>query len=559
MKRPLYRKLKIKLISITLVVSVGPLLLVGAAIYHQFGTIYKARIEDQILHLAKSEGNALEVFLKERTTILAMIVETHSFQDLSLQENLVRLFRAINRRAEGLGLVDLGIIDQHGHQLAYAGPYSLFGLNYYQQPWFDEVMRRGTYISDVYMGFRQVPHFIIAVKGETKGENWILRATIDSEIFNRLVRSAQVGTTGDAYIVNREGVFQTCPRFEGAVLSRSNVDTLRFGEGTTVIKEADSQGNTRFVGGSWLKGDDWMLVVSQAAGQKHGWMGTARNTVLLVIACGTVAILLSILLISHTLFRHLERADREMNELNTQLIQQDRLAALGKMAAGIAHEINNPLAVIGEKAGWMEDLLADEAFKESRSYEEFAAAIAKIEEHVDRARKITHSMLGFARRMEPRLEDVEVNLVLDRTIVVLANTARINNIEIRKAYSDSLPVIASDESQLQQVFMNLINNAIDAIGSDGTIEVRTETRDDKVLVDIHDDGPGIPKSVLKKIFDPFFTTKPNGKGTGLGLSISYRIIEKMGGTLTVNSREGEGTTFTILLPTVGPEKKSFLM
>jgi two-component system NtrC family sensor kinase len=136
-------------------------------------------------------------------------------------------------------------------------------------------------------------------------------------------------------------------------------------------------------------------------------------------------------LISHTLVRHLEQTDTEMNELNAQLIQQDKLAALGKMAAGIAHEINNPLAVIGEKAGWMEDLLAEEEFQNSDNYKEFAASIAKIEEHVDRARKITHSMLGFARRMEPRLDDVEINRVLDQTIDIMANHARINDIEIQ--------------------------------------------------------------------------------------------------------------------------------
>jgi two-component system NtrC family sensor kinase len=555
MKRPLYKKLKIRLIAITLVVSVGPLILLGAAIYYQFSNIYRARIEDQILHLAKSESNALDVFLKERTTILAMIVETHSFEKLSNQENLNHLFRAIQRRAEGLGLVDLGIIDQHGHQLSYAGPYSLFGLNYYQQPWFDEVMRRGTYISDVYMGFRQVPHFIIAVKGEAGSANWILRATIDSEVFNHLVRSAQVGTTGDAYIVNREGFFQTSPRFEGTVLNRSNIDTQRFGEGTTVVQKKGMQGNTLFIGGSWLKGDDWMLVISQAAGEKHGWMGTARNTEILIIVIGGVAILLAILLISHTLFRHLERSDREMNELNAQLIQQDKLAALGKMAAGIAHEINNPLAVIGEKAGWMEDLLADEEFQESENYKEFATSIAKIEEHVDRARKITHSMLGFARRMEPRLDDVDVNVVLDRTIEILSNHARIHNIGIEKRYSDRLPVIASDESQLQQVFMNLISNAIDAIGGDGNIEVKTRHLENRVVVAIHDNGSGIPEAVQKKIFDPFYTTKPNGKGTGLGLSITYRIVEKMGGTLKVESKEGEGSTFIVSLPVVEPEKK----
>ena len=555
MKRTLYKNLKLKLISITVAVSIGPLILLGGAIYYQFGKLYKERIEDQIRHLARSQSNAVDVFLRERTTILAMIVETHSFESLKDQDNLSRLFRLINRRAEGLGLVDLGVIDDQGRQLAYAGPYSLKGLNYYQQPWFDEVMRRGKYISDIYMGFRQLPHFIIAVKGEAGNSSWILRATIDSDIFNRLVRSAQVGTSGDAYIVNREGVFQTSPRFEGLILGRSNMDTQRFGEGTTVVEKKVPGSDTRYIGGSWLKNNEWMLVISQIAGQERGWLVKARNTEILIIATGCLVICFAIVLISHILVRHLEQTDREMTELNAQLIQQDKLAALGKMAAGIAHEINNPLAVIGEKAGWMEDLLAEEEFRNSTNYKEFAASIAKIEEHVDRARKITHSMLGFARRMEPRLDDVEINRVLDLTIDIMANHARINDIEIKKHFTDRLPVIASDQSQLQQVFMNLINNAIDAIRSNGTIDIATQLDKDYINVTIRDDGPGITEAIQKKIFDPFFTTKQNGKGTGLGLSISYSIIEKMGGHITVESGIGKGTTFVVYLPVVLPEKK----
>ena len=555
MKRTLYKNLKLKLISITVAVSIGPLILLGGAIYYQFGKLYKERIEDQIRHLARSQSNAVDVFLRERTTILAMIVETHSFESLKDQDNLSRLFRLINRRAEGLGLVDLGVIDDQGRQLAYAGPYSLKGLNYYQQPWFDEVMRRGKYISDIYMGFRQVPHFIIAVKGEAGNSSWILRATIDSDIFNRLVRSAQVGTSGDAYIVNREGVFQTSPRFEGLILGRSNMDTQRFGEGTTVVEKKVPGSDTRYIGGSWLKNNEWMLVISQIAGQERGWLVKARNTEILIIATGCLVICFAIVLISHILVRHLEQTDREMTELNAQLIQQDKLAALGKMAAGIAHEINNPLAVIGEKAGWMEDLLAEEEFRNSTNYKEFAASIAKIEEHVDRARKITHSMLGFARRMEPRLDDVEINRVLDLTIDIMANHARINDIEIKKHFTDRLPVIASDQSQLQQVFMNLINNGIDAIGSNGTIDIATQLDKDYINVTIRDDGPGITEAIQKKIFDPFFTTKQNGKGTGLGLSISYSIIEKMDGHITVESSIGKGTTFVVSLPVVLPEKK----
>lgn len=555
MKRTIYKHLRLKLISITLTVSIGPLILLGAAIYYQFEKLYRERIEDQIHHLARSQSNAVDVFLKERTTILAMIVETQPFEQLRNQANLSRLFWQINQRAEGLGLVDIGVIDRDGNQLAYAGPYNLQGLNYYQQPWFDEVLRRGKFISNVFMGFRQVPHVIIAVKGACENDCWILRATIDSEIFNRLVRSAQVGTSGDAYIVNQQGVFQTGPRFDGTILGQSEIETRRFGEGTTVIEKKKDGGDIRFIGGAWLKDNEWMLVISQIAGQERGWLVKTRNTEIIIIGTGCMVIFLAIILISHTLVGHLEQTDRKMSELNAQLIQQDKLAALGKMAAGIAHEINNPLAVIGEKAGWMEDLLAEEEFKNSVNFNEFAASIAKIEAHVDRARKITHAMLGFARRMEPRLDDVEINRVLDQTIDIMANHARINDIEIKKQFADRLPVIASDQSQLQQVFMNLINNAVDAIGSDGSIEITTRLEKDLIKVIIRDDGPGIPEAIAKKIFDPFFTTKPNGKGTGLGLSISYSIIEKLGGCISVESAEGAGTTFVVELPVVLPDKK----
>ncbi len=555
MKRTLYKNLRIKLITITLMVSIVPLVLLGAAIYYQFGMLYGERIEDQVRHLARSQGNAIDVFLRERTNFLSMIVETQSFEALNDQENLTRLFQLIKKRADGLGLVDLGVIDKKGNQLAYSGPYNLKGLNYYQQPWFDQVVRRGTFISDVFMGFRQVPHVIIAVRGINGDGSWILRATIDSDILNQLVRNVQVGTSGDAFIVNRKGLFQTDPRFNGSTLGQWEVDTHQFGEGATVIAFEDESGDTRYIAGCWLKDNQWLLAISQIAGQERGWMAGARNTEVLIILLGCVIILAAIVLISNTLVRHLEETDRKMNELNAQLIQQDKLAALGKMAAGIAHEINNPLAVIGEKAGWMEDLLAEEEFQQSENYKEYAASIIKIEEHVDRARKITHNMLGFARRMEPRLDDVEINDVLDQTIEILANPARINNIEIRRNFTERLPVIASDQSQLQQVFMNLINNAIDAIGSDGTIDICTRQENGFINVVIHDDGPGIPEAIQKKIFDPFFSTKHTGKGTGLGLSISYSIIEKMGGRITLKSSPKGGTTFTVTLPIVLPEKK----
>ena len=541
------------IVLVILCVSIVPLVFLGETIYYRFARTYEEKIEDQIKYRTRSQSYAVEVFLKERTAILATIVDTHSFDDLKQQENLDRMFKVISRRTDGL--IDLGVIDSAGRHLAYSGPYNLKGLNYYQQAWFNEVVSKGKYISDVYMGYRQMPHFIIAVRGYSDGITWILRATVDSDIFNKLVRTAQTGKSGDAYIINKNGIYQTAPRFSGKILGKSNIILTRFGEGTTVAEKITDNGQTKHVAGTWLKNNEWLLVITQNVGDEIGGLMTTRTMEIMIIVFGCLAIITTTFLAMRIIFRRLEDADKGISELNEQLIQSDKMAALGKMAAGIAHEINNPLAVIGEKAGWMQDLLLDEKFQESENLKEYVTSIDKIEEHVERARKVTHNMLGFARRMEHRLDDVDINLVLSQTIELLQNHAQINNIEISRDFQPDLPVIASDQSQLQQVFLNLMNNAIDAIEKDGLIEVKTRKEGSQVVIEIKDNGPGIPEKHLTKIFDPFFTTKDVGKGTGLGLSVSYSIIEKLGGLIAVKSKLSEGTLFSVKLPIVSPERK----
>jgi len=157
--------------------------------------------------------------------------------------------------------------------------------------------------------------------------------------------------------------------------------------------------------------------------------------------------------------------------------------------------------------------------------------------------------------MEPHLEDVNINDVVNQTVTFLDNMARINNIKIETDLQPDLPIIAGDQAKLQQVFLNLINNAMDAIGKDGRVQVRTGSRNAHITVDVQDNGPGIPKDLQRKIFDPFFTTKQTGKGTGLGLWICFDIVRNMGGTIKLESTEGGGSTFSVALPVVPPQKK----
>ncbi|HOV85073.1 MAG TPA: ATP-binding protein [Syntrophobacteraceae bacterium] len=542
-----YRKLQWKIIATTLGFALVPLFALGLTIYYQFSVSYTAKIMESLKTLAENRRSAIDLFLDERVSQLNSLAYTHHLDQLKDEEYLNRVFTLVQARSKSF--VDFGIIDREGNQVAYVGPYQLKGLNYRNEEWFDAAMLRGVYISDVFMGFRKFPHFIIAVMRREGDRSWILRATIETEIFDTMVKAAQVGQKGDAFLINRDKVLQTTPRFGGEVLDRLPYGNFTKFEGTRV-EEMEVDGQAALFGMTWIRNKDWLLVVREDPREELSPLFRARHLAIALVLGGVLVIVLGATFVARVITAQLIQADREKAMLDASLIQSSKMAALGKIAAGIAHEVNNPLAVIKEKVGWLRDLLEEEEIATNENYKEFDDAVRKIDYHVDRAKKVTHRLLGFARRMEPVQEKVDVNRLLDTTIDFLRNEAHYRSIEIQTDFTETLPQITSDSAQLQQVFLNILNNAIDAIGKNGTITVRSRltNKDKEIAVCIADDGPGIPSDVLGKIFDPFFTTKEVGSGTGLGLSISYSIVEKLGGRIVVASQVGKGTTFTICLP-----------
>jgi two-component system NtrC family sensor kinase len=208
------------------------------------------------------------------------------------------------------------------------------------------------------------------------------------------------------------------------------------------------------------------------------------------------------------------------------------------------------LTLIREGAGWIKDLLSEEDPTKIQNYDEIETALKKIDQHVERAKGVTHRMLGFGRRMEPKQDDVNINILFDETIKFLETEALHRNIAFVKEYDQYLPLIATDTSQVQQVLLNILDNAIDAVDKNGLITVKTgmDPNGKELFASVIDNGVGIPQEKLDKIFDPFFTTKKVGEGTGLGLSIVFSIVEKLGGHIEAQSVEGKGSTFTIRLP-----------
>jgi two-component system NtrC family sensor kinase len=529
--------------------SVIPLLILAATLYYHFSVSYTAKVLEGLRTLAANRQGALDLFLEERISQLATLANTSTLAQLSNEDYLHKVFNIMQSRSRSY--LDLSVIDQNGDHLAYVGPYYsvLKGVNYRNEKWFDAALNSGIYVSDVFLGFRKVPHFIIAVLVREKNHNWILRATIDSDVIESIVHAAQTGKTGDAYLINRENLLQTKPRFGGNLLEPASGPDFAAIVGARV-EEITYKGETNLYAATQIKTKKWVLVIKEDPREPLAPLLRAKYLLGFLSLLGLGLIILGSVLTTRTVLNRLILSDREKAKSDELMIHESKMAALGKMAAGVAHEINNPLAVIGEEAGWMKDLLKEEDVAQSPNLQEFQESIKKIEYHAERVKKVTHRLLGFARRMEPTEEKVLVNDVIEECVGFLENEARYRNISINKELAPDLPTIASDSSQLQQVFLNILNNAIDAMGKDGTITLRTFHQPDtqQIVIKISDTGPGMTKETIEKIFDPFFTTKEVGKGTGLGLSISYSIIEKLGGTIYVDSKIGKGTAFTIKLP-----------
>lgn len=253
-------------------------------------------------------------------------------------------------------------------------------------------------------------------------------------------------------------------------------------------------------------------------------------------------------------YEKIQREEEKLREsefrakMEQQMIATERLASLGTLAAGVAHEINNPLAIMKESAGWMKLLLKKEELLEMPRKQDFEMALDKIEKGIERARKITHQLLGFVRKKDSVLAEVNLNELVDEAVQLVGREAANKDIEIVREIDPSSDIIWSDPYQLRQVLINLLTNAIHATGSGGKIAIILEGMVEEVALSVRDTGEGIPKENLERIFEPFFSTKPPGEGTGLGLFVTRGIVEKLGGSIKVDSRLGHGSSFCVKLP-----------
>ncbi len=545
----------------SVIVAITPMILVSCIILYQFKISYHEKINAHLEELVNKHKQNIDTFLMERLSDVQALAKNSSLKEMRDESFLNNQLKNI-QQSHGPVYVDLGVINAKGVQIAYAGPFKLGEAHYEKADWFQKALVSEYYKSDVFLGLRGLPHFIVAVtgvcetedlKGIRKEEKWILRATIDFVAFNNLVEEISVGETGFAFILNKDGKFQTKTLQEVVPSRKPYTDFLNYKdtdkEMIHIVERTDESGNDNIYVSAFPKHGEWLLVYQQRASDAFSDFRRTVNVAIVIIVLGGLFIVSTAYLMSNKLERLISKIDREKQMMNEQIVETGKLASVGELAAGIAHEINNPVAIMVEEAGWIEDLLEEEEFQEGENLEEFTRALKQINTQGKRCKEITHKLLSFARKTDSRIQNVDLNTMLEELVALSAQRAKYANVTLSTLFMKHLPSTRVSQSELQQVFLNLINNALDAMEKQGgEIKITSMIDENDIVISVEDNGPGIPISNLNRIFDPFFTTKPVGKGTGLGLSICYGIIKKLGGEIEVRSTMGVGTKFRVRIP-----------
>ncbi len=545
-----------RIISIIIIVSFTPMILVIGILLFQFRSSYHEKTHDHLRELVEKHKQNIDTFLNEKTGNIRFLLKNYIDDDFETEKKLQTMLTALQNEY-GYVFVDLGIVDQSGIQVLYAGPYKFKNVIYSDADWFKEAVKKDFYISNVFSGLRGYPHFIITVTRKEKGNNLLLlRATIDFGAFNLLVENLCVGQTGHAFILNRKGEYQTkpsktlCSYQENYSYFFKRLEQTKK-KGVLIEEKQNEFGEKLIIAASLLNHGDWLMIFRQEKADAFSALLRMQIIAGVIFLLGGFSIVMMAFIFSRKVVDRIIKTDKEMKLMNEQVVESGKLASVGELAAGIAHEINNPVAIMVEEAGWIEDLM-EENYGSMEDREEIERALKQINVQGKRCKEITHKLLSFARKTDSTIKDVQINQLVKEIVGLSMQIAKYNKVIIETELQKNLPLIRISPAEIQQVLLNMINNAQYAMERNGgKISILTKMskiEDDHIVIVVEDNGPGIPKVNLGRIFNPFFTTKPVGKGTGLGLSICYGIIQKMGGKIDVISIIGKGTKFRISIP-----------
>lgn len=561
-----YGVLKRNFIILFLVLSLIPLFTVSLISYFSFKNSLHNTISTHLFEIAKNKGITLQKWLFERHTDAEVFAQSPAIVESvaairNLKNDSITKGKYSFIAKEYLRLVrdkydsydEIFILDKNGQMLITTEETENIKVN---RDYSYEALNGKTFNTNIFLSpLTQRPTMLVAAPIRNSKEEIIavLVERIKLDSINKLMRDIEVGKTGESYLVSKEGYFLTESKFEPDYTLKKKISTKGTQEckkGKSGVGEYIDYRDKKVLGAYfWIPEMEWSLMVEQDSSEAFQNIKYLRNIIFAIGSITILAIVAFTLLASGKIVKVLKRYDQGFKKQQEQIMRAERLAAMGQLAAGIAHEINNPLGGISNCIKLISNKI-NKPNPEPKDFKDSIKYLQTSEQELNRCIRIVRNFLAFSRRPSLNPVSTNINTVILELIALIEPQAAVQNIIISRELESDLPQVKVDAQQLHQALMNIILNSLEAMPKGGTLKVRSgyNQRAEAIRIEITDTGYGIPEENLPYLFEPFYSSKPEGKGTGLGLSIVYEVIDEHNGSIEVESEVNKGTTFIIKLP-----------
>jgi two-component system NtrC family sensor kinase len=538
------------LIASFLVLTLIPLLLVTYLSYESSRKALYQSITKNFLQITMDKAATIRHWIFERITDAEVISKTPWITEIvqfPQKRRILESFLTLVMESYGC-YEEIFILDKKGNYVVGTG---LVKENLKDRDYFRNAIKGSTFVTDVRKAETTgVPTMFVShpIRNKNNKIIGVLIERIKLDLLSKIMKEIETGETVESYLLNKEGYFITESKFEPNAVLRKKVSSEGY---KNCLKDKKGVGKyldyrRKPVLGSYLfiPETEWCLLTEQDVSEAFHNITMLKVTTTIIYLIIMVLVIVVSLLMSQKIIKILKKRDAELDSHMKELLKAEKLIAAGKLAAGIAHEIGNPLAGISNCAKLIRRNLPE---KDSQ----ISKYLSSIENEVERSSKTIRNFLNFTRETELRFEMVDINSIIEDTLLLIIPQASSQKVTVTKELNH-VSRIRGDRIQLKQVFTNIILNSLGAMSGGGKLHIKSEEIDARIKVTFSDTGVGIEEKNLRKIFEPFFTTKRNG--TGLGLSVVYKIIDKHNGSIEVKSDVGKGTEFIIRLPLQSKKK-----
>jgi signal transduction histidine kinase len=546
-----FRRIWKQTVIIFSIVAIVPLVITALFSYRVHRSTTESELMRSTIRLVSNTEQSVFFFFKEYRSVLDLVTYGNTFEEFSEAANFDNLLTIAQMEIDGID--GLEIIDSSGLQRAFAGLTPLKTQLLDWRPSYRDVFERSVHVSEVFSVSGGSYHFNYTVgRMFPDGKRYFLRAIINTQGLNKLIARLTTGASEDIFLLNHQGVLQTPSSFFGNCLEQIGIPLPEATYEASLFETKDNAGNQLIAGQILIPQTPFVLMVVKSKDVAlQTWYKTPRAFMWILVLCVLVIFAVTIAMATW-LVDQMHKADQERVGTLHQVEQTTKMASLGRLASGVAHEINNPLAIINQKAGHIKDLLC--LSDENEHHQKLTELADAIIDSVQRSSTVTKRLRDFAGHLNASIERIDLKEIITEVNQILAKESNFRCIAIHIDVADDLPHFKSDRGRLEQIFFNLFNYMISTMNEGGHLDIKAQWQNNDIItVTLSDNGPGLPESDLKGIFEPFSNFATNTSSTNLSLAITYALVQQIGGDIAIDSRLGIGTRFDIRIPIKQPE------